>query len=193
MKILARLPLLALFSLISASALALQQGQPLPPLDIPSKGEFILSGDKISYSSWSSSQIIKGSPALVFHMPARMAADNIIAPLKQRLEQEDYADSDFQSVSVVNVAEAMWGTKGLINSELAKNKKEHPSAVIVADDQGRGVKAWNVGPRDVVIAVINTEGKIKHLHKGKMDKGQIDTIIRELNEEVAKAKQVAVN
>jgi uncharacterized protein len=182
-----------LLSSLAFAANALEVGSTVPALHIESKGEYVLKGDEVSYAAWDSSTIETGLPALIFHMPARMSADGIIAPLRTRLDQEAYAEGSLQSISVVNLAEAMWGTAGLVASELVKNKRAHPSATIIADNKGVGVKAWDLDPRAVVVALVDNQGKIKHIHEGPMSAADVEKIITLLNAEIAAAKKLAKN
>lgn len=176
---------------VSAASSALEMGGQLPPLDIPSRGELKLDGDDVRFEPWSSKQMIEGRPALVFHLAARMSSDAIIAPLKERLDNGDYAPDSFQSISVVNLDDALWGTQGLVTSELAKNKRAHPQAVLVADDDGRGLKAWSLKPKSVAVILLDANGSIRLLKEGKLSADDVNDIISALNAEIAKTEQLA--
>ncbi|WP_027872664.1 YtfJ family protein [Spongiibacter marinus] len=177
----------------SSLGMALEVGGNLPTLDVPSRGELVMSGDKVSFSPWSSTSISTGSPALIFHMPARMSSDAAIAPLRSRLEAGEYPTESFQSISVVNLDDALWGTSGLVAGELAKNKRAHPQAVLVADDAGRGLKAWQLKSRTIAVILLNAEGEITYLKEGELSQDDIDTIIAKLDAEIASAERVANN
>lgn len=179
-------PLLASTLLLASSfSMALELGGKLPPLDVPSRGELVLKGDDISFTPWTSATIVTGSPALIFHMPARMSSDAAIAPLRARLEAGNYEADSFQSISVVNLDDALWGTSGLVAGELAKNKRAHPQAVLVADDASRGLAAWNLKPRSIAVILLSAEGKITYLKEGRLSEKDIDTVIEKLNAEIA--------
>lgn len=177
----------------SSLGMTLEVGGNLPTLDVPSRGELVMLGDKVSFSPWSSTSISTGSPALIFHMPARMSSDAAIAPLRARLEAGEYPTESFQSISVVNLDDALWGTSGLVAGELAKNKRAHPQAVLVADDAGRGLKAWQLKSRTIAVILLNAEGEITYLKEGELSQNDIDTIIAKLDAEIASAERVANN
>ena len=117
-----------------------------------------------------------------------MSADAIIAPLKERLNQANYEPGSFQSISIINLDDAMWGTSGLVSSELGKNKREHPEAVLVADEEGHGLAAWQLEQGTVAFILVDYEGKIRYLKQGKLSADDINTIIAMLDEEIAKSK-----
>jgi len=177
-------------SLIGASAFcaAIELGGTLPSFAVPSKGELILDGDKIRHQAWSTAQISTGSPALIFHVAARMSSDGIIAPLKERLNQRDYEPGSFQSISVVNLNDALWGTAGLVSSELEKNKREHPKAILVADEKGSGIEAWQLKKGTVAFILVDHNGKIRYLKEGKLSADDVNTIIALLDEEIARSQ-----
>ena len=178
---------------VSAASTALELGGELPALDVPSRGELEINGDSVRFVPWSTEQITADTPALIFHMAARMSSDSIIAPLRDRLEKGDYAPGSFQSISVVNLDDALWGTQGLVTSELAKNKRAHPQAVLVADDEGRGLKAWSLEPKGVAVILLNTDGNIRLLKEGKLSEEDVNDIISALDDEIAKSEQLAKN
>jgi YtfJ family uncharacterized protein len=177
-------------SIVGASAFssAIEVNGTLPAFEVPSKGELVLADDKIYHQPWSTAQISKGTPALVFHVAARMSADSIIAPLKERLNQANYETDSFQSISIINLDDALWGTSGLVSSELGKNKREHPEAVLVADTEGNGLAAWQLEQGTVAFILVDYEGKIRYLKQGKLSADDINTIIAMLDEEIAKSK-----
>lgn len=178
---------------VSAASTALELGGELPALDVPSRGELEINGDSVRFVPWSTEQITTDTPALIFHMAARMSSDSIIAPLRDRLDKGDYAPGSFQSISVVNLDDALWGTQGLVTSELAKNKRAHPQAVLVADDEGRGLKAWSLEPKGVAVILLNTDGNIRLLKEGKLSEEDVNDIISALDDEIAKSEQLAKN
>jgi YtfJ family uncharacterized protein len=179
---------LALFGSINGYALEL--GGTLTDISIPSKGELILNEAKVDYRAWSTSTISRGTPALIFHLAARMSSDKIIDPLRNRLEEEKFTPGSFQSISVVNIDDALWGTSGLVSSEMEKNKRAHPEAIMVADDASRGLTAWELQKGTVAVILLDVNGEIRYLKEGKLDSDDIETILSLLKTEIA---QVASN
>jgi YtfJ family uncharacterized protein len=175
-------------SLIGTASLAysLELGGSLDKLSVPSKGELIIDGKRISYKPWSTDSIKTGSPALIFHMAARMSSEQIIDPLRKKLDEQNYTPGSFQPITVVNLDDAMWGTAGIIGGELEKNKRAHPSAILVADESGRGLKAWQLKGNGVTVALLDSSGKIVYLKEGKLSDGDVNTIITKLNKEIAR-------
>lgn len=181
----------ALLATASTLATAIEVGGTLPPVKIPTKGELVLQGDTVHYQPWSSEQIQSGTPALLFHLAARMSSETIIDPLRKRLKAIDFAEGSFQSVSVINLGDAMWGTAGLAASEMTKNKKETPSATLVADDDNRARDAWELQAKTVAVVLLNAEGRIVYIKEGRLSDADVETIIQLLNAEIAKNNAAA--
>lgn len=175
-------------ALSSSAALSLKVGEPLPELSIPSKGELILEGSKVKYSEWNTKQLKAGVPAIIFHLPARMESQPIIDPLTAELEKYEFGDT-LQALTIINLADALPFTSGIVASELKKNKKKHPESNIIADDKSRALAAWELEKRNVYVAVMNTEGSLIHLHEGPMSQEQITNIVEMTKAEAAKVAQ----
>ena len=62
---------------VSAASTALELGGELPALDVPSRGELEINGDSVRFVPWSTEQITADTPALIFHMAARMSSDSV--------------------------------------------------------------------------------------------------------------------
>ncbi len=193
MKMIKTLLLICGLTLPTAVIHALEVGQSLPSLQVQTKGELLLAGDDVTYRPWSTTAIQSDRPSLIFHVPPRISSQSIIKPLRSRLESEGYQKGQFQSITVINLQEAAWGTTGMIISQLQEDKTSHPEASFVIDDKNRGTKAWSVGKRDVVIAVVDANGIVQHIHTGEMTEGDVNTIISELNAQIDKAGKLATN
>ncbi len=176
---------LALSLSATLAAAGVEIGKPLPAVAIPEKGEIILDNDKVSYAPWSTTAIPSGKPALVFHMPARMSSDSIIKPLKERLESVKPDQNKHTAVTIINLDDALWGTAGLVAGELEKNKKQHPQAMLIADDSSRGLQAWKMPKKTVTVMIVDTGGNVSYRHDGPMNEADIDEIVSKLQAQIA--------
>lgn len=176
------LSLFALLTILPAEAMEL--GSSLPSAQVTHNGELILQGKSVSYQPWTSQQITVGSPALIFHMAARLSSEQIIAPLKAALEAEDYAAGSFQSVSVINLSDALWGTRGLVLSKLTDNKREHPEASLIADKEGVVRRDWQLSGEGVAVILVSAEGDIRYFQEGNISDEDVTVIMSALNAEI---------
>ena len=178
----------ALLWLVSVSQVqAFEKGAELPDVTINKKGELRIDNDRISYAPWGISEAKAGIPKIVFHIPARMSSQSIIDPMTDRLEAEDFAEDRFQAITVVNLDDALWGTAGIVASELEKNKRKHPEATIVADDGSRALKAWGLQRKATYFILLDAEDRVIHSHEGQMEQADIEQFIKLIKEQLDQA------
>jgi len=166
---------------------AFEKGAELPDVTINKKGELRIDNDRISYAPWGISEAKAGIPKIVFHIPARMSSQSIIDPMTDRLEAEDFAEDRFQAITVVNLDDALWGTAGIVASELEKNKRKHPEATIVADDGSRALKAWGLQRKATYFILLDAEDRVIHSHEGQMEQTDIEQFIKLIKEQLDQA------
>ena len=80
-------------------------------------------------------------------------------PFTDRMKT-DLPQGAFLSTTILNLDEAMWGTSGLVVSELKSNKKEFPNAVLVADADGVGRKQWQLEEENSAVIVTDPQGVV---------------------------------
>ena len=178
----------ALLWLVSVSQVqAFEKGAELPDVTINKKGELRIDNDRISYAPWGISEAKAGIPKIVFHIPARMSSQSIIDPMTDRLEAEDFAEDRFQAITVVNLDDALWGTAGIVASELEKNMRKHPEATIVADDGSRALKAWGLQRKATYFILLDAEDRVIHSHEGQMEQADIEQFIKLIKEQLDQA------
>ncbi|GAB3379887.1 YtfJ family protein [Spongiibacter taiwanensis] len=181
------LPTVLFLLLIASPSYAFNIGDTLPVTQVPEPGELILQDNAVVYRPWNSEQITAGSPALIFHMAARLSSEQIIAPLKAALEAADFAEGSFQSVSVVNLNDALWGTRGLVLSKLGENKREHPEASLIADKTGAVRQDWQLSGEGVAVILVSAEGNISYFQEGGISEQEVTAIMSALNTEIERS------
>lgn len=155
--------------------------QSLPPLAIGDKGELILEGGEYSYRPWSSSDA-KNMVHVLQYFPATLSAKNIFGPFTDRLKT-DVPHGQFVVTTVLNLDRAMWGTGGLVTSEVKSNKEEFPDASMVLDEGGLGEEVWDLGKNGALLVVLNSSGKVMFLKRDSLTEQEMeDTIALMLSE-----------
>jgi len=147
-------------------------GKKLTSLSVDNKGEIILNADKISYQAWSTDSM-NGKVQVFQYLAARLGIDEINKPFTDALELQTFAADKFAVTTLINVDDALWGTSGLINSELKRNKIKHPTAVMVADQQGLGLKQWGLKKKGAAIAIIDKAGTVLFFKEGALSNEEI--------------------
>jgi YtfJ family uncharacterized protein len=170
--------LILLVSLLTpfAQASDILPGNRLPDLDIAEKGELVLSGDEVGYRAWNYPQQ-PGKVHVLQYMAATRAASNINMPFTDRMKSE-LPQGAFLSTTILNLDEAMWGTGGLVVSELKSNKKEFPNAVLVADADGVGRQKWQLDKENSAVIVTDPQGVVRYFKQGAMSEAEIASTLQ---------------
>lgn len=169
------LGLILAFLSISASAAAPTVGAPLPTLNIEEKGELTMNGDDFSYVPWSS-DTNPGKPHVIQYFGATFGDRDVFGPFTDKLQSD--LEPGFAHVStVLNLDAALWGTTGVVLSELEKNKKMHPEATMVVDEEGSGVEKWGLGDEGTGLVVMDVDGVVKFFKRGSLTEEEVDSTL----------------
>ena len=151
-------------------------GQPLPPLLIENQGELLLAEGRSQFQPWHSDSGL-GQPQVIQYMAARMSTSKLNEPLTDALKDAGFPPGQLRVTTILNLADAAWGTRGFVMGELESNKKKHPDAVLVADESGAGLSHWQLAAKNSAIAVVAPDGAIALFHEGPLDRAGIDQVL----------------
>lgn len=155
---------------------AITTGQPLPPLLIKDQGELLLQDGRRQFQPWHSDSGL-GQPQVIQYMAARMSVSKLNEPLTDAIQDAGFPPGQLRVTTILNLADAAWGTRGFVLGELESNKKKHPEAVLVADESGTGLSHWQLAEKNSAIAVIAPDGAIALFHEGPLDSAGIDQVL----------------
>lgn len=161
---------------LSFSAFAIEQGQTLPNITFENLGKLQLGEDnKIHYQTFSSKQL-QGKRWLLQYIAPRMGVGKLNRELNDKMNKANRGKS-CQTTSIINLDDALWGTKNIALGQMEKELKQNTHCIIIADDESLGVKKWGIPKKSNVNWVIDEQGKILFYHEGKLSPKQMQTII----------------
>jgi len=161
------------FAAVSVHAGAPQVNSPLPTLDISDRGELVMNGEDFSFAPWSS-DTSPGTIHVLQYFGGTMAASETFKPFTDQIESSAQPGS-VHVTTIINLDAAMWGTSGFVVSELKKNKKIHPTATMVLDEDGIGVKRWELGKDGAGLVIVDSEGKVLFFSREPLSDIEIQT------------------
>lgn len=129
-----------------------------PPLRIEALGEVILADGEFQYTPWESNRGL-GRVQVFQHLAATPSARDIHKPFTDALERE-MPDGDYLFTSVVNLDEAIWGTRSMAVREVRKNKRKYWQSIMVLDEQGRLRDQWQLAAGGSSLMVLDRDGKL---------------------------------
>jgi YtfJ family uncharacterized protein len=160
-------------------------GGRLPDLSITDRGELVLEGKDVGYRPWSYPQQ-PGKVHVLQYMAATRTASNINKPFTDRMKT-DLPAGAFLSTTILNLDEAMWGTGGLVVSELKSNKIQFPDAVLVADEDGAGLRQWQLEKENSAVIVTDSQGLVRYFKQGAMSAAEIESTLQLVRQYITRA------
>jgi YtfJ family uncharacterized protein len=172
---------LALAAMFCAGAAALESGQTLPPVRVEELGELTLDNEKIGFQVWDS-HALAGKLHVVQYLAARLSAKSLNQPFTDQLQAAKLPLESYHVTTIVNLDDAMFGTRGFVLSELESNKRRFFLSSIVADADGLGLRAWGLKEKSSAIIIVGADGRVKFFRDGALSATEIATALQLLRD-----------
>lgn len=176
MKLKATVILLAALIPSISFASNIKTGETLPGVTVTNKGELVLKGKTISYQSWRSTKLT-GKVRILFAIAGRSSAKDLNAPLITAISAANFPENKYQTTTIINQSDAIWGTGGFVKSATEDSKREYPWSSIVLDTNGIVQKTWDLKKESSAVFVINKAGQVIFAKEGKLSTNEINTVI----------------
>ncbi len=153
-------------------------GDQFPEFTISQSGELILNEDKTDtyYQAWNSANL-KDKYRVVMHIAGRTAAKKINQPLIEAIKNEKFDQTKYQTTTIINRDDILFGTSKLVKMTSVSKKKEFPYSSIVMDRKGMAKNTLVVKEKSSAVFVLDTEGKVLFAKDGKLSDIEIDQVI----------------
>ncbi|MGL5949638.1 MAG: YtfJ family protein [Aeromonas sp.] len=170
--------LLFTLALLPSFALAhnLNLNQPLPAVSIAEAGELQVTGKEISYQPWQS-QVLTGKVFLIQHIAGRTSAKALNAPMIEAIKAAKFDQSRYQTVTIINSDDAIWGTSGLVKSSAEETKLAFPWSALIIDSQGVAQKTWALAKESSAIALLDKSGQVLFVKEGELTPAEIVRVL----------------
>jgi YtfJ family uncharacterized protein len=172
--------LACLLAQLSAQAQQPAPGAPLPPLKIADRGELLLQGDDFSFAPWSSDRQ-PGKVHILQYFGATRSDSKRFKPFTDAVEQT-FEQGQYHITTIINLDAALWGTTGLVVSEVQDSKRKYPGSTMVLDENGSGVEAWQLGDEGSGLVIMDARGMVQYFTRDSLDDEQMEhslTLVRE--------------
>lgn len=160
----------------SVLALSVQVGAPPPAVTVSKAGELKVNGDDIAHEPWSSSSLT-GRMRIVQHLAGRSSARKLTEPLTAAITAASFPEDAYQTTTILDQSDALFGTGGVVSSRAESSKKEFPWSSVVVDEEGTVREAWGLEKKTATILVLDPKGTVLKTHVGELSAAQIDEII----------------
>ncbi|EKE73714.1 YtfJ family protein [Gallaecimonas xiamenensis] len=171
-------PALIMTALLALPALAhnIQENAPLPAVTVDDEGAITLDGKEFGYAPFSSDSLT-GKVRVIQHFAGRTSAKEINEPLIDAIKAGHLPQDKYQTVTIINVDDAVWGTGPFVRSSAKDGKKDFPYSEVILDEKGQVKKAWELDGKSSAIVVLDTQGKVRFAKDGKLTEQEIASVM----------------
>lgn len=141
---------------------------PLPAVSVLAGGELVLTSGDIQYNPWQSQQLT-GKVYVIQHIAGRTSAKELNAPLIDRIKAAELPKDRYQTVTVVNTDDAIWGTGGIVTRKLESSKAEFPWSMMVLDKEGASRSSWGLKEKSSAIIVVDARNRVRWIKDGALN------------------------
>ena len=78
-----------------------------------------------------------------------------------------FAQDSYQTTSIINQDDAIWGTGSFVKSSAEDSKKDFPWSSMVLDEDGKVAGAWDLQEESSAIIVQDKQGKFFSSRKAR--------------------------
>ncbi|KDM92544.1 hypothetical protein EA58_06265 [Photobacterium galatheae] len=176
--------LIALCALLPALAFQAQAhnltvDQPLPNISVSDKGELVLQGDDIVYQPWQSKQLT-GKVRVIQAIAGRSSAKALNAPMIEAIKAANLPHDQYQTTTIINQDDAIWGTGSFVKSSAEDSKKEFSWSSIVLDANGQVRSRWALEEESSAIIVLDKTGKVVFVKDGQLSDSDIQQVMSKI-------------
>lgn len=167
----------------SVSAHNLMVGQPPKEIRKVVDGEVLLTSEKIIYRPWDSFDL-SGKVRIVQHFAARSSAKALNDQLINAITAAHFPQDRYQTTTIVNLDDAIWGTTGFARSKTENGKRTAPHSQVIIDNDGRIKAAWGLQVKTAMTMVLDRKGRIRFVKEGKLTPSEVEEIIAMVKQQI---------
>ena len=161
---------------VIALAHNLKLGESVPNVEVASYGEVILEGKETKFTKWSTQNML-GKVRVIQAIAGRSSAKELNAPMMTAITAAKFPDESYQTTSIINQDDSIWGTGSFVKSSIQDSKKEFPWSSMVLDESGTVASSWALKEESSAIIVQDKQGKILFVKEGALNESEVTQVI----------------
>ena len=173
---------------MSAVAQTPAPGEPLPPLLIEDRGELLMADDAFTYAPWAG-KLQTGTVHVVQYFGATRSDSKRFKPLTDKLEQT-FSRGQYHVTTIINLDAALWGTSGLVVSEVEDSKRKYPLATMVLDEDGNGKEQWDLGKEGAGLVIVDGKGIVQYFTAEPINEESLDMTVELVRKQIEECVKV---
>jgi YtfJ family uncharacterized protein len=176
MKLIPTIALACMATSFSTWAINLSIGEKAPEVVVKSHGEILIDNGELTYQPWASEQML-GKTRVIQAIAGRSSAKALNKPLMDAISKAEFPQDKYQTTTIVNQDDSIWGTGSFVKSSAEDSKMDFPHSSIVLDEDGAVASSWELDEETSMIAVQDSNGDILWLKQGKLTNSDISQVI----------------
>ncbi|PNH92777.1 YtfJ family protein [Vibrio diazotrophicus] len=176
MKMKALLPFILACSPAITFAHNIQLNNSVPNVEVETYGEILVEGKDTTFQAWNSEQM-KGKVRIIQAIAGRSAAKAMNADLMAAITAAHFPEQEYQTTTIINQDDAIWGTGSFVKSSAQDSKLEFPWSSIVLDESGNVAKSWDLQPESSTIIVQDKQGNVLFVKEGALNEQEIQQVL----------------
>ncbi|UFN69893.1 YtfJ family protein [Vibrio alginolyticus] len=183
MKTKTLLPLLLAITPSFAFAHNLSVGETVPSAKVAAYGEIVLQGEGVAYQPWAT-QHMQGKVRVIQAIAGRSSSKEMNAPLMSAITAAQFPQESYQTTTIINQDDAIWGTVSFVKSSAQDSKKEFPWSSMVLDENGVVANTWDLKEESSAIIVQDKTGKVLFVKEGALEQDEIAKVIELIKQNI---------
>jgi len=157
--------------------------QVLPHVEVKNHGELILKGNDVVYEKWHTNKL-QGKVRVIQAIAGRSAAKEMNAPLMAEITKQKFDEAFYQTTTIINQDDAMWGTGGFVKSSAQESKKEFNWSSLILDEKGSVAKKWQLNEESSIIIILDKASNVLFVNEGALSSDEIKNAISILKKQL---------
>lgn len=159
------------------SAHNLTVGETLPKVNVASYGEILVADNDTVYQAWNSDAML-GKVRVVQAIAGRSNSKAMNAPLMSAITAAQFPAESYQTTTIINQDDSIWGTGSFVKSSAQDSKTEFPWSSMVLDEEGVVAANWDLTSESSAIIVQDKQGKVLFVKEGVLTENDVEQVLK---------------
>ncbi|GEM74321.1 YtfJ family protein [Vibrio sagamiensis] len=154
----------------------LQLGQQLPAVTVNAYGEIVMQDKGVAYQPWKTQSML-GKVRVIQAIAGRSSAKEMNAPLMTAITASKFPAEAYQTTTIINQDDAIWGTGSFVKSSAQDSKIQFPWSSMVLDENGIVANQWALKEESSAIIVQDKQGNILFIKEGALTPEEVAQVL----------------
>jgi YtfJ family uncharacterized protein len=125
-----------------------------------------------------------GKVRVIQAIAGRSSSKELNAPLMAAITAAKFPEQSYQTTSIINQDDAIWGTGSFVKSSAQDSKKEFPWSSMVLDEEGTVASNWDLAEESSAIIVQDKQGSVLFVKEGALNDSEIQQVLKLVKENI---------